>query len=68
MPAGEFEKLKIYAYTDPACGDDQLAALDENPITAMINPENYTLETKIECENIYKSLNPPVNQFAYDPN
>lgn len=48
MATGEFEKLKIYAYTDPACGDDQLASLDENPITAMINPENYTLETKIE--------------------
>jgi hypothetical protein len=51
MPTGEFEKLKIYAYTNPACGDDQLASLDENPITAMINPENYTLETKVEFNN-----------------
>ncbi|HZL09944.1 MAG TPA: hypothetical protein VFC65_08100 [Prolixibacteraceae bacterium] len=51
MATGEFEKLKIYAYTDPGCGDDQLAALDENPITAMINPENYTLETKVEFNN-----------------
>ena len=31
MPTGEFEKLKIYAYTDPGCGDDQLAALDFHP-------------------------------------
>jgi hypothetical protein len=51
MATGEFEKLKIYAYTDPGCGDDQLAALDENPITAMINPENYTQETKVELNN-----------------
>jgi hypothetical protein len=51
MPSGEFEKLKIYAYTDPGCGDDHLADLDENPITAMINPENYTLETKVEFNN-----------------
>jgi nucleoid-associated protein YgaU len=51
MPTGEFEKLKIYAYTDPGCGDDQLASLDENPITAMINPENYTIETKVEFNN-----------------
>ena len=51
MPTGEFEKLKIYAYTDPGCGDDQLADLEENPITAMINPENYTLETKVEFNN-----------------
>jgi hypothetical protein len=48
MSTGEFEKLKIFAYTDPGCGDDDLAALDENPISAMINPENYTLETKVE--------------------
>jgi hypothetical protein len=48
MASGEFEKLKIYAYTDPGCGDDHLADLEENPITAMINPENYTLETKVE--------------------
>ena len=51
MSTGEFEKLKIFAYTDPACGDDQLAELDDNPITAMINPENYTLETKVEFNN-----------------
>ena len=48
MPTGEFEKLKIYAYTDPGCGDDHLATLDENPMTAMINPENYALESKVE--------------------
>lgn len=51
MPIGEFEKLKIYAYTNPGCSDDHLAALDQNPITAMINPENYTLETKVEFNN-----------------
>ena len=51
MSIGQFEKLKIYAYTDPGCGDDQLASLDENPITAMINPENYTLESKVEFNN-----------------
>ena len=51
MPTGEFEKLKIYAYTDPGCGDDKLASLDENPITAMINPENYTIEMKVEFNN-----------------
>ncbi len=51
MPTGQFGKLKIYAYTDPGCGDDKLAPLDENPITAMINPENYTIETKVEFNN-----------------
>ena len=51
MATGEFEKLKIYAYTHPGCGDDKLASLDENPISAMINPENYTIETKVEFNN-----------------
>jgi Contractile injection system tube protein len=51
MATGHFEKLKIYAYNDPACGDDSLASLDENPMTAMINPENYTLEKKVEFNN-----------------
>lgn len=51
MPTGEFEKLKIYAYTDPGCGDDHLASLEENPITAMINPENYSMERKVEFNN-----------------
>lgn len=51
MPTGEFEKLKIYAYTDPGCGDDKLAKLPVNPIVAMINPENYSEEIKIEFNN-----------------
>ena len=51
MESGEFEKLKVYAYTDPGCADDKLAALDVNPVVANMNPENYSREIKVEFNN-----------------
>jgi phage tail protein X len=46
MPEGQFEKLKIYAYSDPGC-ENQVG----EPLTAMMNPENYSQEIKMEFEN-----------------
>lgn len=46
MPEGQFEKLKIYAYSDPGC-ESQVG----EPFTVMMNPENYTQEIKMEFEN-----------------
>jgi len=46
MPDGQFEKLKIYAYSDPGC-ENQVGL----PFTVMMNPENYTQEIKMEFEN-----------------
>lgn len=46
MPDGQFEKLKIYAYSDPGC-ENQVGT----PFTVMMNPENYTQEIKMEFEN-----------------
>lgn len=46
MPEGQFEKLKIYAYSDPGC-ENQVGV----PFTVMMNPENYTQEIKMEFEN-----------------
>lgn len=46
MPEGQFEKLKIYAYSDPGC-ENQVG----EPFTVMMNPENYTQEIKMEFEN-----------------
>jgi hypothetical protein len=46
MPDGQFEKLKIYAYSDPGC-----ERLVGTPFTVMMNPENYTQEIKMEFEN-----------------
>lgn len=52
MATGEFEKLKIYAYKAPGCGDGDLDdTLETNPVVAMINPENYTRELKVEFNN-----------------
>ena len=45
MPEGQFEKLKIYAYSDPGC-ENQVG----EPFTVMMNPENYTQEIKMEFE------------------
>jgi phage tail protein X len=46
MPEGQFEKLKIYAYSDPGC-ENQVG----EPLIAMMNPENYSQEIKMEFEN-----------------
>lgn len=46
MSEGKFEKLKIYAYSDPGC-EKQVG----EPFTVMMNPENYTQEIKMEFEN-----------------
>lgn len=46
MPDGQLEKLKIYAYSDPAF-KEQVG----EPFTVMMNPENYTQEIRMEFEN-----------------
>lgn len=46
MPEGQFEKLKIYAFSDPGC-ENQVG----EPFVAIMNPENYTQEIKMEFEN-----------------
>lgn len=46
MSLGHFEKLKIYAYTDPGC--ERPAGL---PFVVMMNPENYSQEIKMEFDN-----------------
>ena len=45
MSTGQFEKLKIIAYSDPGC-EKQLG----KPFSVMMNPENYSLETKMEFQ------------------
>jgi hypothetical protein len=45
MAAGEFEKLKIIAYSDPDFADSHQVG---EPFEALINPESYTLETRME--------------------
>jgi phage tail protein X len=45
MSAGKFEKLKIIAYSDPGC-EKQVG----EPFSVMLNPENYSLETKMEFQ------------------
>lgn len=45
MANGQFEKLKIIAYSDPGC-EQQVG----EPFSVMMNPENYTLETKMEFQ------------------
>jgi hypothetical protein len=49
MP-GQLEKMKIYAYNNPVLGNDSLvsSADFDNPFVALMNPETYTLETKME--------------------
>lgn len=46
MDKGELEKMRIYAYRDPAMGKD--AEVDGSPFIAMMNPETYSIETKME--------------------
>jgi hypothetical protein len=50
---GELKKMKIYAYTNVDVADNHLATIPgvENPYTALINPETYTVEIKYEFEN-----------------
>lgn len=50
MANGQLEKMKIYAYNNPELSDAHLVPGDEfdNPFVAMMNPETYTLETKME--------------------
>jgi hypothetical protein len=50
---GELKKMKIYAYTHVDLADEHLASIAgiDNPYTALINPESYTVEIKYEFEN-----------------
>jgi hypothetical protein len=50
---GQLQKMKIYAYTDVDLADEHLASISgiDNPYTALINPETYTVEIKYEFEN-----------------
>ncbi len=50
---GELKKMKIYAYTNVDVADEHLASIPEidNPYTALINPETYTVEIRYEFEN-----------------
>jgi hypothetical protein len=45
MIAGELLKMHIYAYNDPELSDSHLVG---EPFIAMINPETYAIETKME--------------------
>jgi hypothetical protein len=45
MSEGKIEKLKIFAYSDIAC-EQQVG----QPFSVMLNPENYSLETKMEFQ------------------
>ncbi len=49
---GELRKLKIYAYTNVDVADNHLASIPgvDNPYTALINPETYSVEIKYEFE------------------
>ena len=49
---GELKKMKIYAYTNVDVADNHLASIPgvDNPYTALINPETYTVEIKYEFE------------------
>ena len=49
---GELKKMKIYAYTHVDMADNHLASIAgvDNPYTALINPETYTVEIKYEFE------------------
>jgi phage tail protein X len=46
MASGKFEKLQIIAYSDPGC-ENQVG----EPFVAMMNPENYVQEIKMEFDN-----------------
>jgi phage tail protein X len=45
MSDGKVEKLKIFAYSDIACEQQS-----GEPFSVMLNPENYSLETKMEFQ------------------
>lgn len=45
MAAGKLEKMRIYAYNDPEMGDQHQVG---KPFTAMMNPETYSIEAKME--------------------
>lgn len=50
---GELKKMKVYAYTNVDLADENLASIPgiDNPYTALINPETYSVEIKYEFEN-----------------
>lgn len=50
---GTLKKMQIYAYTNVDMADNHLASIEDvtNPYTALINPENYTIDIKYEFEN-----------------
>jgi hypothetical protein len=45
MPNGQLEKMKIYAYNNPELSTQHQVG---EPFTAMMNPETYTIDTKME--------------------
>lgn len=45
MAAGKLEKMRIFAYNDPEMGDQHQVG---EPFTAMMNPETYSIEAKME--------------------
>ena len=49
---GELKKMKIYAYTNVDVADNHLASVPgiDNPYTALVNPETYSIEIKYEFE------------------
>ena len=50
---GQLKKMQIYAYTNVDMADSHLAQIEgiNNPYTALINPETYTVDIKYEFEN-----------------
>lgn len=48
MAAGELKKMILYAYNNPELSKQHQVG---DPFVAMINPETYTLETKMEFRN-----------------
>ena len=45
MPNGQLEKMKIYAYNNPELSNQHQVG---QPFVAMMNPETYTVDTKME--------------------
>lgn len=43
---GKLEKVKLYAYNNPDYGEDHL--VEAQPFEAMVNPESYVLDYKVE--------------------
>lgn len=50
---GALKKMQVFAYTNVDMADNHLASIEgvTNPYTALINPENYTIDIKYEFEN-----------------